>query len=930
MEISKGENDSILNIIRKVIKGKNYEMEVRLCGNNFMESVKIDYYKFENILNSLIFSKEMGGYGFDDYSIETTLDVKFGNNRLTIMDKNSVKLYWLKEELTDNVKYKFLKKDREDKVDLEEYNVRVSLSKEEDLDNNVISTIIKDLENTNVNKNYRIKNRYSIITPDKMFKFDLTSIKMADGKTFKKSNVFRSEVSYEVELEYIGNDVDEKDIYNNLFKYTNILLRLYHNSDIVIKNSEINDVINSYKKMITYDNNNNKGVPFIVVNPVSLHKINLVETHKPNIVNGYAVALKADGLRNLLYVVDSVEKEINGNMYLLDNSLNVKYLGLKNDDWSGSIIEGEYIDTDKVFLAYDMLYERGNDIRSLSLVDEKKSRLGYLNMFLQSVKKLESNDVIIISKEYLYGENIFEKISQLWGNRDNYDYNVDGLIFTPLKDEYPKKIGTWDKLFKWKPAEYNSFDFLVKVEQNEQGKDIKSPYVIYKENGETEVYQYKTLNLYVGKYDSKERVYKPVLFDPEHNEELEIHRAKILLDRNEKMMAKDPITGKYEEVLNDTIVEFVYDDEQKDFKWIPIRVRHDKTVKYKSGENVFGNNERTANDIWKIVKEPLTYSDLSFGTISEVDIKKDSSYYACQEYNPMDRLPYQNFHNLVVKMNLIKEVAPKSGGKLLDLACGKAGDLSKWSNAKYEEVVSIDIDRMCLEYAEEYYEGYNKYKPEVHFIWGDTSKLIFPSYEVAMNNEAKQKFKKYIPSKYIFDVASSQFCLHYYFESEIKLRTLLQNVNDNLKIGGKFIGTCFDGQRVMQALKNKKVIEGKKDDEVIWKIEKLYKTTKTPYGKEIDVYVKSIDKSHKEYLVDYEYFDKMLVEYGFKKVEVVEFGEIYGGMKNNSNVSKLSKMSETEKEFSFLNNAFIYEKINHMADSLYKKLDTKKIKIKKK
>ena len=129
---------------------------------------------------------------------------------------------------------------------------------------------------------------------------------------------------------------------------------------------------------------------------------------------------------------------------------------------------------------------------------------------------------------------------------------------------------------------------------------------------------------------------------------------------------------------------------------------------------------------------------------------------------------------LIVKMNLIKEVVPSGGGgKLLDLACGKAGDLSKWANAKYSEVVSIDIDKNCLDYAMQYYKSYNNInKPEVVFIWGDTSKLIFPRYVSALNSENRIKMKDNIPSKYMFDVVSCQFCIHYYFESEIKFRTL--------------------------------------------------------------------------------------------------------------------------------------------------------------
>jgi len=956
MEISKDLYNKIQNMIQMINKDPNYEFEARIGGKNFTENTKMDFYKFENILNNLIFSKDLGGYGLK-YTIETTLDVQFSDYRLTINGKDDVKRYWLMGELSDEINYKFIKKKNINKIDIDEYNVRLSLSSEDKLDNKTVLNLLNQLKDNKKMKTYRLKNRHYITSTDGLFRFDLTSIKMADGVSFQKSNIFRKMVDYEVELEYIGdykNDI--KNIFEELFKNINILLKLYHNNEFIVKNSEIEEVLNSYKKLITYSNYVNNPL-FIVANPVTLHKINLVESYNPNIVNDYAVTLKADGVRNLLFILNSSDQDLNGNIYLLDSSLGVKFTGFKNEDWAGSLIEGEFIKSDNLFLAYDILYEKGNDIRNLPLVDVKSSRLGYLGLCIKSIG-IKEEGLIIKSKEYKYGGNIFEKISDLWENRENYEYDVDGLIFTPIKEKYPNRVGTWTKLFKWKPPKFNSFDFLIKVEKNEKGKDIKSPYIIYKENGESVIYQYKTLVLYVGKseYDNKnnkKRTYKAVEFNPlGEDDPSNINRAKIVLDRGEKMVAHDPITGKYSEIIDDTIVEFVYDKSQKDFRWVPIRIRHDKTQRYKSGENIFGNNEKTANDIWKSVNNPLTFEELSLGRMSKEDAKEDigesdTSYYACQVYEPEKRLPLQNFHNLVVKMNLIKDVAPKEGGKLLDLACGKAGDLSKWSNAKYEEVVSIDIDKKCLEYAMEYYENYkNINKPKVVFIWGDTSKLIFPTYVSALNPEAKSLMRDNLSSKYMFDVVSCQFCVHYYFENEIKLRTLLQNINDNLKIGGYLIGTCFDGERIVEAMKGKNMIEGKMNDKLIWKIEKLYKapvfnSVRSQYGKEINVFVSSINNDHKEYLVNFKFFENMLKEYGLEKVKVVEFAEIYEKMDKNNNSGKVSKMSEVEKDFSFLNNMFIFKKTKNAPDSLYKKLQTlmeknkentsgtKKIKIKK-
>lgn len=925
MEINKTDYAKITSMIQKLDKNLSYEFEARVCNKG-----SIDYYKFENILNNLIFSKDLGGFGFTNYIVDTTLDIRDNDMRLSINGKDSVKLYWLKEILDDNIDHKFTRKKNIDKIDLDEYNMRISLASEEPLDKKDMIKMQDALKNNSKDKVYRLKNRYYIETPNKMFRFDLTSIKMATGKSFKKSNIFNKLVTYEVELEYIHGNYDNKLIYDNLFNYLNILLLLYSNSDKIIKNSEINEVINKYKDLIKISGSLNNEL-FITANPVTLQKINLVKGNVPNILENYAVTLKADGIKNLLYVLDSNNKNIHGNIYLIDSMMNIKKTGLNNVNWANTLVEGEYVSTEKLFLAFDILFEKGNDIRGLPLIETKNSRLGYMDLFIKSLKE-EEDKLLIRKKEYKYGDNFFEKIKILWDNKNNYEYNVDGLIFAPINEKYPYKGGTWDKLFKWKPPEFNSFDFLVKIDKNENNKDIMSPYIVYRENGENLVYQYKTLTLYVGKleteYDNKnkkhKKIYKPIEFDPTGDGKYS--KANILLDRNEKLMAKDPLINKYTEILDDTIVEFIYDKNKKNFNWIPIRVRHDKTERYKTGEPIYGNNSITAYNVWKNVDDPITFTVLSLGEISRDQIKQEDSYYACQEYDPTKRLPFQNFHNLIVKMNLIKETAPKSGGRLLDIACGKGGDLSKWANAGYNSVVSMDVDKKCIEYAINHYNSYNKPKPEVIYIWANTAKLIFPNQEAAMNPEAKSQIIQQIPAKYSFDVVSCQFCLHYYFENELSLRILLQNINDNLKIGGFFIGTCFDGERVVEALKGKKLLEGKLNDILLWKIEKQYKgsifnSVKSQFGKNIEVYVNSIGKSYTESLVNFNYLEKMLNEYGFEKVKVTEFGEIYADIENKTNNSaKASKMSDIEKEFSFLNNAFIFKKLSNSPDSLYKKI----------
>jgi hypothetical protein len=103
-----------------------------------------------------------------------------------------------------------------------------------------------------------------------------------------------------------------------------------------------------------------------------------------------------------------------------------------------------------------------------------------------------------------------------------------------------------------------------------------------------------------------------------------------------------------------------------------------------------------------------------------------------------------------------------------------------------------------------------------------------------------------------FDVISCQFAIHYFFENETTLDNFIYNVDTYLKKGGYLIGTCLDGYRVKDKLKNinkEQEIQGKIDDRVLWNIKKLYSNNKDiKLGEQIEIYMESIGKPIKEFL----------------------------------------------------------------------------------
>jgi hypothetical protein len=159
-------------------------------------------------------------------------------------------------------------------------------------------------------------------------------------------------------------------------------------------------------------------------------------------------------------------------------------------------------------------------------------------------------------------------------------------------------------------------------------------------------------------------------------------------------------------------------------------------------------------------------------------------------------------------------------------------------------------------------------------------------------------------------------------------------------MNGYFVGSCYDGKLVFDELKKIKtgesvqiIEEGKK----IWEITKGYgaKTfdnDSSSIGYRIDVYQESINQTISEYLVNFEYLNRVMSAYGFEVIsreEALEFGlpdgsglfsELFINMLEEINKNKFKAkdygksplMTSFEKKISFLNRYFVYKKVRNV------------------
>ncbi|XP_061597716.1 mRNA cap guanine-N7 methyltransferase [Cololabis saira] len=157
----------------------------------------------------------------------------------------------------------------------------------------------------------------------------------------------------------------------------------------------------------------------------------------------------------------------------------------------------------------------------------------------------------------------------------------------------------------------------------------------------------------------------------------------------------------------------------------------------------------------------------------------------------------RNFNNWL-KSVLIGEMLEKvrgSGNKqvsVLDLGCGKGGDLLKWRRGGIDHLVCADIAGVSVEQCQIRYDEMKR-KSRAHekifsaqFITADCSKEILS--------------EKLDEPELMFDICSCQFVYHYSFESEQKADMMLRNACERLKPGGLFIGTTPDAYELVKRL----------------------------------------------------------------------------------------------------------------------------------
>ena len=105
-----------------------------------------------------------------------------------------------------------------------------------------------------------------------------------------------------------------------------------------------------------------------------------------------------------LFICNNKSKNCANKIFLINNNLEIRYTGYENSDFGGTLIEGEYISKENIFLAYDILYYKGEDIRNKKLIIKLSAKK---NKKINS--RMEALDDFLSSKNTLFKLNNLNK-----------------------------------------------------------------------------------------------------------------------------------------------------------------------------------------------------------------------------------------------------------------------------------------------------------------------------------------------------------------------------------------------------------------------------------------------------------------------------------------------------------------------------------------
>lgn len=389
-------------------------------------------------------------------------------------------------------------------------------------------------------------------------------------------------------------------------------------------------------------------------------------------------------------------------------------------------------------------------------------------------------------------------------------------------------------------------------------------------------------------------------------------------------------------IFNGCVVEFTYDPitknsqhdakyENEAMRWLPHKVRYGKAP----------NALNTCLGIWNLIHSPVARETMTDGlTLARAAEIKNINYYLSGRFALTTGL--KKFNNFVKNWALERYMKQMTTPRVMDIACGKLGDFFKYAKLGAGTLVGIEynpdnlnnpVDGAAARVLNSISDNprIKALASKTMVILGDMTlniadgsaaldelgryylDVLYGRQRPSTNFNAKHA-KFYNIGTDGFNLIVCNYAIHYAMGTYAAIDNFFENIGQNLRQFGYFIGTCLDGNMILDELNTSGgYLEGKINGNVVWFIdgrESIRQTntsviydengqilsnisanqysTNEPHligpGCAVDMYFETFNTISSENFVDVRFLEHVAKKYSLKLVETRTFLETPGNM----------------------------------------------------
>ncbi len=611
---------------------------------------------------------------------------------------------------------------------------------------------------------------------------------------------------FEIEIEHIGTDknIQPADIYFLINK----MQQLVNPSHIT--EAEYQSEIYHIAEYIIHDNyllkqfRNDARLKRLSNQAMTLIKSTYYDQIYPPI--GFLLTEKADGIRCFVSIgPESCKLITSAALYTLNSSLTQSAahskLPAKNSSYNGDIIADcelirpaqdqsqttldAAIPESFSLLLFDCIVLNGRNISN----DGIEERIKVLPEVAAKINNIVGWEAAKPKKYIQLGGNA-EQMAAAFREiyEAKYPYKIDGLILSE-----PSKPYIETKNYKWKSYEHTTIDFLaIKCPQKVLG--IK-PFIL---KPSMTLYA-----LFVG-IDHSMREHLGLLLLPQYKSffpDMETHSGNYY--PVQFCPSSDPYAYLYyhadkEPAIDHKIVEM---RKNKEGSWELVRVREDRKME----KRYYGNDFKIAELTYINYIDPFELENLWKPSIRYFSKDVSDIYQSINKYN-----------RFVASLILKEHIA--DARRIIDLASGRGADLHRYEELGIEDALFIDIDQTAIA---ELIRRKLSYRDQAKAFrakrlqgkrGGENDALQpIPRHKLSVHTlvaDLKKPHELYpLIDQFDFvpktvDGIVCNFAFHYLCDTIEHIHGILDFVAKMLRVGGLFIFTVFDGQKVFDMIHN--------------------------------------------------------------------------------------------------------------------------------